>query len=150
MNESETLELVDDSMESLAQQISDYIGANPQPAMMLVNPQSVTVRKKDGNFSKRPLIGGEQFLLVSCYIGKRNGLIYVFKPVDASDYAHMEMDEGMAKKALSGFDKIIKNVGGSEFDRFKKEAMNKASLDAERKKLAGREKNYGEMGFGSW
>lgn len=123
----------------------------PQPTFMLTEPLSLTVKKKkDGNYSKRPHTGGEDFKVVRCYAGKRGKLIYAFKSVSVADYAEMEMEEAQAKKVLSGFEAWLKIMVGFELDRERREAQEKASLAAERSKLADREVKYAEQGFGSW
>jgi hypothetical protein len=137
------------SLEALASQISERMLEKPE-TFMLGEPMSLTVKKSDGSYSKRPHIGGEDFRLVRCYVLKREKLIYVFRAIEAIDYLEMEMDEGQAKRALAGFDTYIKEIGGADFELLKKSAMKKLATEAEKIKNADKEERYAELGFGSW
>lgn len=136
-------------LQGLVEKIDSLI-VNSMRQFMLSEPLMVTVKTKDGGYSKRPLIGGEEFIAMGCYLGKRGKLIYTFKPVDVSNYVQMEMEEARAKKALSGFSDFLKSVVNYDLDRLKKAAQDKASIEAEREKLSEREEQYANMGFGSW
>lgn len=136
-------------LQALADELTKQIQANPV-SCMLMEPLSLTVKKRDGQYSKRPHVGGENFRPESVYAGKRGKMIYVFKPQDVADYVTMEMDENMAKKSLSDFGDYIARVAGPEFARSKKEAMEAASMAAEREKLSERIDQYADLGFGSW
>lgn len=140
------------SVEKLVEELNERIiaASNHTAKFMLNAPQSVTVMTKTGNYSKRPLIGGEEFRPTGCYLGKRKGIIYTFKPVDISDYTVLEMDEATAKSQLDGFERFLKSIIDLEFERVKREVMDKASLDKERAKLAEHAEQYADMGFGSW
>ena len=153
----EELTAEDASLDHLAASITEKIEAQNagklKDSFMLTEPLQLTVKRanKPGDgYSKRPHIGGESFAPVRCYAGKRNALIYVFKPLEVTDYVEMEMSEAQAKKALVGFELWLKNVIDRDMDRARQEAQQKASMAAERERLAGREKEYAEQGFGSW
>jgi hypothetical protein len=138
------------TMNGFADIMTSFLESEQSRRFMLAEPLTLTVKKKDGSYSKRPHVGGEEFKVARCYVGKRAGLIYVFKPVDVADYVEMEMPESQAKTSLGGFAAFIGKVGGSEFDRLKRDVMQKASLDAEREKMADRHDVYADLGFGSW
>jgi hypothetical protein len=138
------------TMNGFADIMTSFLESEQSRRFMLAEPLALTVKKKDGSYSKRPHVGGEEFKVVRCYVGKRAGLIYVFKPVDVADYVEMEMSESQAKTSLNDFAAFIGKVGGSEFDRLKRDVMQKASLDAEREKMADRHDVYADLGFGSW
>jgi hypothetical protein len=151
----EHMEAEDASLDHLAEAITNNIVARPpgKDTFMLAEPLQLTVKKanKPGDgYSKKPHIGGENFRPVRCYAGKRNKLIYVFKPIEVADYVEMEMDEAQAKKSLTGFEAFVKSITDFDVQRRLKEAQNQASLDAEREKLADRHEVYSDQGFGSW
>ena len=136
------------SMDALVAQMNAILLAN-QKTFMLGEPLSLTVKRSNGGYSKRPHTGGEDFQALRCYAGKRDKLIYVFRPVDAVDYVEMEMDEAQAKKSLNRFADFLKTYAGSDFDRTRKEIAKKNAEEAELEKLATR-KEYADLGFGSW
>lgn len=145
----------DDTMKALTEAVTAVIEAqNSDPLhrqhQMLTEPLSLTVKKRDGSYSKRPHVGGEEFCPVKAYAGKRGKLIYVFKPLAAADYLEMEMDEAQAKRSLSGFKEWLDTVFDYELASQKKEAIKAVSLAAEREKLATRVDQYANLGFGSW
>lgn len=149
------VEAEDASLDHLAQTITNGIVVRPltKYSFMLMEPMQLTVKRanKPGDgYSKKPHIGGENFRPLRCYAGKRNKLIYVFKPLEVADYVEMEMDEETAKRSLSGFEAFLKEVTDFDVQRQLKDAQNKASLAAEREKLADRHEVYSDQGFGSW
>lgn len=137
------------TMNGFADIMTSFLESEQSRRFMLAEPLTLTVKKKDGSYSKRPHVGGEEFKVVRCYVSKRSRLIYVFKPVDVADYVEMEMPESQAKASLNDFAAFI-GTGGSELDRLKRDVMQKASLDAEREKMADRHDVYADLGFGSW
>lgn len=155
MIEEHMEEAEDASLEHLAETLTNNIVARPPGAdtFMLMEPIQLTVKRanKPGDgYSKRPHIGGENFRPLRCYAGKRNKLIYVFKPLEVADYVEMEMDEEAAKKSLGGFTDFLKQITDFDLQNRLKNAQDKASLDAEREKLADRHEVYSDQGFGSW
>jgi hypothetical protein len=145
----QTPETQDVSLKALASQISERMIEKPE-TFMLGEAMSLVVKKPDGSYSKRPHIGGEDFRVVRCYIGKREKLIYVFRALEVTDYAEMEMDEAQANRAMAGFGTYIREIGGADFELLKKNAMKKLATEAEKIKNAGKEAQYAELGFGSW
>ena len=148
-------EAEDASLEHLAEAITNNIVARSPTldVFMLTEPLQLTVKRanKPGDgYSKKPHIGGENFRPLRCYAGKRNKLIYVFKPMEVADYVEMEMDEEAAKRSLGGFEAFVKSITDFDVQRRLKDAQDKASLAAEREKLAARHEIYSEQGFGSW
>lgn len=138
-------------LDTLAAIITSHIESEPSRRFMLGGPTTLTVVKKNGGYSKRHHIGGEEFKAVRCYVGKRPGLIYVFKPMDVTDYVEMEMGEAQAKSSLGDFaDFINGKVGSGELARFKREAQQNAALEAEREKMAAHADKYANLGFGTW
>jgi len=118
---------------------------------MLSEPMTVTVSKADGSFSKRPMIGGESFRPVNCYVGKRKKLIFVFSPAQVSDFSQMEMIETEAVKAFGlAFMALVNAANGGEIKNILSDAKKAASAAAEAKKNEGKFKQYEQLGFGSW
>lgn len=151
LDKEETMEETDiDAMqEEIAKTATSYFAANHE-TFMLGEPLQLTVLRRDGRYSKRSHIGGEDFKPIRAYIGKRGKLIYVFRPVMVSDYEHMEMEDSEACEKLTGFKDYIKHAAGSEFERLNNETKRAAADRAEREKLAGREEQYAHLGFGSF
>lgn len=136
--------------EELAVQMAAHYASNTT-TFMLVEPVSVTIKKSDGKFGKRAMIGGETFRPVDCYVGKRKSLIHVFKPLQASDYATAELSHEDAKKLFGHtFTEFIKAVDGGKFEEMNREANKLARDEEERIKNAGKAEQYSDLGFGSW
>lgn len=143
----------DDPKLKIAAQIEAHFKANPTAAFMLGEPMSLTVVKADSTFSKRPMIGGESFTPTGCYVGKRESLIFRFKPNQASDFLVAEMSQMEAVKAFGGSFPLFLNTatGTSEKTTDMIEAASKAERDlAEKSKNEGKYNQYADIGYGSW
>ena len=141
-------EVADDSLDKAATVLSKWIDENPQD-FMLGDPIQVTVKKKDGTYSKRPQIGGEYFEVVRAYTGKRNSLIFVFKPKSVVDFSEMEMSEVDAVKYLGGFKDYLAGCT-RDFRETLVDAKEERAKKLEQKKNAEKFKQYESLGFGSF
>jgi hypothetical protein len=133
----------------LVNEVEAFIRAYPT-SFMLAEPATLTVKTKNGNYSKRPHIGGEDFRATGCYLGKRGALIFVFKPIFVSDYDLMEMSEQDTVKKLAGFQEYIKQACAGGYDAVVKESKKAAAVEHEREKNANKFEEYADLGFGTW
>jgi hypothetical protein len=134
-----------DPLEQMAAEITEVFGKSSE-TFMLGEPLTLTVLKEKG-YSKAPHVGSEDFAPVKAYPGKRGKMIYVFKPVMATSYIHMEMDETQAQKSLIGFKEFMKENMGEIVQRLS-ESRKEAADRKEREAMADRYEKY--EGFGSW
>lgn len=149
MATSDNAEEVPPSLEELAAEFTLRVnGATDLPLFMLTEPVQITVKKSDGGFSKRPQIGGEDFKVTGAYAGKRNGLIFTFKPDTVTDFETMEMSEKDAKGLLSGFETWFASF--PDMTLAIKEAKKVAADTVEREKNVSKFEQYADMGFGSF
>ena len=138
------------ALESLAEIVDAHFKAS-HATFMLSAPCNVTVLKKDETYSKRPMLGGEQFSPVKCYPGKRKSLIFVFKPEQASDFSFIEMPERDAKMYLGkSFSSYLDRAGDGRGKDMFEEAKKSESAAAEAKKNEEKFETYSGIGFGSW
>lgn len=137
-----------DIVVTLAKEITDHIKENPS-TFMLGQPAQLTVKKKDGSYAKRPHIGGEHFISLGAYIGKRHSLVFTFAPQDVADYAVVEMSEADANKLFGGFKQYIENASRTFNEVFKKANRAKAEK-AELASNKNRFDTYADLGFGSF
>lgn len=135
-------------LDMVAIEVADYFEENKFEAT-LVAPCTLTVKVPSGEFRKVPHIGGENFVPVGAYAGKRNNLIFVFRPVGVTSYATMEMTEADAKKNLAGFDTYLKGALNHNFETTMKELRQERSRKKELEKVADKANEYGEE-FASW
>jgi hypothetical protein len=116
---------------------------------MLAAPETLTVKRTNGAYSKQAHIGSEDFAPKSAYIGKRGKLIFVFAPVMVAEYVEMEMDENQAREKLMGFKDFLKEHLG-DVQALIAEARANAATREERKSMESRSEAYKDIGFGSW
>lgn len=150
MEDNKAIERSEEELELdlLAEGISRILDGTTE-TFMLSAPVSLTVRRHNNTYSKLAHVGSEDFAPVRCYMGKRNKLIFVFKPVMISEYLEMEMDEVSAKANLMGFKEFLTQfVGDIEYRTGQVKAQIAAKKEAE--KLADRHEAYKDIGFGSW
>ena len=147
--EKTTGQLAAELMQEYARDLTNWFQVN-RKEFMLGEPAGITVKKKDGNYSKLPHIGGEYFVPKSAYVGKRGAnLIFVFEPVAVSDYAQAEFSNKEAEKMLVGFKTYMKGADhdlGNNFEKIK----SLVSKDKEAKLNSGKFKQYEDLGFGSF
>lgn len=136
------------SLDSVADQITEYFASSTQTRLMLNEPHQLTVKKANGQYSKKAHIGGEEFIPLRAYLGKRGQIIYVFRPADAADYAELEVTEKEANELLDGFVAFMKKA--PDLREAMTSAKKIAADAAEREKLAGKAEQYADLGFGSW
>lgn len=137
--------------EELCQHILETIENFKEVIFTLNQPVTVTVKKRNDRFAKVPLIGDEKFRLTNAYVGKRDGVILVMKPLAGSDYRHMEMNTADAARYLDDYTafetKVVlsysKEAQADKEERIRQDAIDAASLE-ERQQAA-----YGEN-YGSW
>lgn len=148
MKKEVELSEADAALDELAANLTSALGAKSE-TFMLNTPLSLTVKKADGRFSKRPHVGGEDFAFERAYRGKRGKLIFAFKPVMVSEYVEMEMDTSNAFDALTGFKEFLQEHFGKLDDALGD--INKMQADhKEAERLADRNEKYAALGFGSW
>jgi len=68
----------------------------------LLQPTTLTV-KQGHQFKKKPFIGEEIFAVKTAYVGKRGGIIVVFEPYTASEYASIEIPIMDCETLLEGW-----------------------------------------------
>lgn len=135
-------------LELLAQKITDIL-KDTRETFMLTAPETLTVKRPNGAFSKQAHIGSEDFAPKKAYMGKRGKLIFVFEPVMVAEYTEMEMDENQAREKLMGFKDFLKENMG-DVHAMLAEARANAATREERKSLESRNEAYKDIGFGSW
>ena len=136
------------ALEALAEEITKAF-AGCGETFMLASPMALTVKRKDGTYSKQAHIGSEDFHVVRAYMGKKGKFIYVFRPVMIADYVEMEMDETQAQANLVG----LREWMGSKLGDIRKrrdELRAELAKTVEAQKLEDRYETYRELGFGSW
>ncbi len=135
-------------LDLLAEAVTDVMATTAE-TFMLSAPLSLTVKRPNNTYAKVAHVGSEDFVPVRCYVGKRNKLIFVFKPVMISGYSEMEMDEVSAKASLVGFKPFLNEKIG---DLGVKVSSIRAQIASkqEQEKLADRHETYKDIGFGSW
>jgi hypothetical protein len=142
----------DDALSALVQPELDAITellANSGETFMLASPETLTVKKANGGYSKKAHIGSEDFKPLGAYMGKRGKLIFVFKPVMVADYVEMEMDEHQAKEKLMGFkDWCRENI--AEVHAKIAETRAEQAVEKEKEAMAKRSDQYAHLGFGEW
>lgn len=149
--EGKTKPETDPLLEAMAEEIKaiNVELAKTGETFMLASPETLTVKRVNGAFSKKAHIGSEDFRPVRVYLGKRGKLIYVFTPVMVADYVEMEMDETQAREKLMGFkDWCRENLA----DIQSKIAQTRAeqAVERDRADMAKRADQYQHLGFGEW
>lgn len=120
-----------------------------EETFMLASPESLTVKRPNGTYSKKAHIGSEDFKPQGVYLGKRGKLIFVFKPVMVADYTEMEMDETQAKEKLMGFKDWCKD-NLAQVQAKIAETRAESAVAHERAEMAKRADQYQHLGFGEW
>lgn len=141
---------VDEAMDTLAEQVTQALIDAKAKTFMLGEPMHLTIKKRDGTYSKRPHIGGEEFVPVRVYAGKRGTLIYAFRPVDAADYVEMEMGEAQAFEHFTGLKKHMEVLIERGLSDSVKEAKKAAADKEEQRKTADNFDKYASLGYGSF
>lgn len=136
-------------LEPFQSRISSVIDSEARFFEMNQPCKAVTVKTRGEHYKIVPLIGGETFTLTSLYMGKRDGLIFRFKPNYPCNYGSMEMNALDARNYLDDFGNFIDQILASEESQTIGEAREKAR-EAEMKDYVelGQSK-YGEL-YGSW
>lgn len=116
---------------------------------MLGSPETLTVKRNNGVYSKQAHIGSEDFKPHSAYLGKRGKIIYVFKPVMVAEYEFMEMDENAAREKLIGFKEWSKEKL-AEVQMKIAETRASQALEKDKAAMAKRADDYAHLGFGEW
>lgn len=72
-------------------------GSIKMETFKLTAPISASIKLKDGQYRKTSFIGGEEFRIISSYVGKRGDIIVAFAPKSLVNYVQMELtlDEAM-------------------------------------------------------
>jgi hypothetical protein len=145
--EGETDELQKE-LDLLAEKITEVLKATNE-TFMLAAPETLTVKRPNGAFSKQAHIGSEDFAPARAYVGKRGRMIFVFTPVMVAEYTEMEMDENQAREKLMGFKDYLKENMGDVHAMLAEARANAATRD-ERKSMESRSEAYKDIGFGTW
>lgn len=132
----------------LAEKVTQVL-QDTSETFMLAAPETLTVKRTNGAYSKQAHIGSEDFAPKSAYVGKRGKLIFVFAPVMVAEYVEMEMDENQAREKLMGFKDFLKEHLG-DVQALIAEARANAATREERKSMESRSEAYKDIGFGSW
>lgn len=148
--EVEKMAEASDELKKLVEMMNEYFTINDNPPVTLNQPASLTVKKKDGTFSKSAHIGGEEFKVVGAYLGKRGDVIITFVPYGPTPYAFMEMPIKEARTGMTGFNEVANRACDGDLGAKMKE-INKAKADEkEAKANAGKSEQYAEAGWGEW
>lgn len=112
---------------------------------MLLEPMSLTVLRNE-KYSKYQSIGGEDFILTGAYLGKKNDIIYTFKPTAVESYQTMEMTMSMANEKLSGFHEHVRELVGRDvtMEVFEIKELERKTVEVE--KNADKANQYSEWG----
>ena len=137
-------------LKTVADNFTQFFKSTPPQAFMLGEPMSITIKKRDGGYSKIPQIGGEKFIPSGAYNGKRGTIIFTFRPVHATEFVEMEMDEKIASLRLVGFATYIREAMDGGLTKELKSAKVKAAKEAERKKNESMAERYESIGFGTF
>jgi hypothetical protein len=141
----------DDTLKTLAGNVTSMFSQVKNPtAFMLGSPASLTVKMKDESYSKRPHIGGEYFIPIAAYAGKKGSLIYVFKCSEVTNYSFMEMSESQAHTMLQGFEPYMKDAFSHGLTQQIRDAKVKAAKEAELADNAKKFEQYADLGFGTF
>jgi hypothetical protein len=104
-------------LNELAGEMSDYFRASVNKVTLL-SPGNLTVTVAGKGYSKINHIGGEEFTIDRVYVGSAKAgsrLIFAFKPVAASQYTEMEMNENEALASLDRFRMAADSACGDDF-----------------------------------
>lgn len=134
--------------EILVKEFNEAVNKNAIDEFMLAGPINLTVKMNDGGFSKKNHIGGEGFIPIGAYLGKRGQIIYQFKPVDIAPYKTAELTERQVTEYLSGFDDFVAQLA-PEWCRKSEEALKKKRQEKRAAEEQRHRKSYGED-YGSW
>ncbi len=147
----EPIEEVDHVLADLRDEINDKIANHPNhPILMLTGPDSLTVVSGTSKYSKSHHMGGEEFRISHCYVGKRNRMIYVFTPRAVTSYKGMEMLEIEAKQKLAGFTEFLATIEDGKFQRKRNELLKNESAKKVEQEVASMIEKYESLGFASW
>lgn len=141
------------SLEELCSRITSVIEdveaeAEKKRLIMLTEGGSYTVVRKDGLYRKRPMVGGEEFVLYSCYAGKDGKTLHwVLQPTFPCDFAVMHIPEAEQGK-LSGLSAWTHNELRELLAE--RQGIFKAQQAEAERKLIGSRDEYKDIGFGTW
>lgn len=111
-------------------------------------PTTMFVRKSNGSYGQESFIGGEELLLTGAIIGKRKVINYVFKPIAASPFEAVEINDAKAKENLDGFVRWASR-NGRTYTEMIREAKRAANKEAENCEAPIKKETYGEE-WGNW
>lgn len=101
---------VNEALNALAEEINK--SKMTEAILTLNQPVKVTVSTEKG-YRKKPLAGGETFQIVSCYVGKRKGLIYKFSVVEGGQTAELSHKEAL--NLLDGYEDALCDTFGEDW-----------------------------------
>lgn len=140
-------------LEGIAMQLGAAFERSESPVLTLTQPLTVTMKTRMGKYIREPLIGSEEFVATTAYMGKRGKIIVVFQPKDihiASKYALMEMDVETARVTMMGFSAYMDSMlTDLDFDEELRRLKDEAGRGAREEKFRRATGHYAES-FGSW
>jgi hypothetical protein len=86
--------------------MDDIIAAVKDDVFVVDHTPTVTMKLADGQFRNKPIFRGWEFFLTEAYIGGRDQLLLCFTPVDAQEFASIELVVGSA-------DEVFPLLGGA-------------------------------------
>lgn len=86
--------------------------ATEEKTVTLDSPMSITVSVL-GKYSRVPMIGGEEFSVVGCYMGKRDGVILLMLGEHEGQLKTFEMPAHVADQHLEGLDNLLAKFIGT-------------------------------------
>ena len=106
-----------DRLNELAGEMNEHLRSSVAKVTLL-SPGNLTVTVAGKGYSKVNHIGGEEFTISRVYVGSAKAgsrLIFAFKPVAASSYSEMEMNENEALASIDGFRAVVDAAAGDDF-----------------------------------
>jgi hypothetical protein len=142
--------LLEAELTDLAQELTTYFAAQPDQAITtctLAGPEVLTCCRVNGTYHKVSHVGGEDFKPVEAYIGKRKRMLIKFQPLQAAEYAHMEMFVDDALAHMHGFDQLTWFEDGSTLSDKLHALARKASEIKEKERNRSKFDDYDNFGM---
>lgn len=129
-------------LKTLDKKLGEYDGS-----FELLEAKEVTVKNTDNDYLRLPLIGGEKLEGIGAYMGKRDGIIFIFETpgIDGT----VEINGQAAINNLSGFADFISEALGYDFEDNMDRMIEEAKEEERTKAIREKEAFYSED-YGSW
>lgn len=79
----------------------------------------VSVKRSDGQYRRKAMVAGAEFMLDDTYVGAKGTLILCFTPVDAQDYVQIEVGPNEVDSVMADFGIELGKRRGSEEENTK-------------------------------